>query len=132
VPSREEIVERSFEAFDNGDWELLESLWELDSEIIGPQPWPETGLISGRPAVMAQFQRLKDSWSSSRLEVISHRSSGDRLCTHFRWDVRGEASGLSSETEMWMVSDFRGDRYIRAQYFMDEAAATAAFEGKAP
>ena len=124
-------MERSFEAFDEGNWELLESLWDPDCEVVGPAEWPESGRFSGRQAVLAQFQRLKESWSASKLEAISHRSSGDRLCTSFRWVVRGEASGISSETEMWMVADFRGDRYIRAQYFMDEAAATVALEEKA-
>jgi ketosteroid isomerase-like protein len=128
VPSGEEIVERAFEAFNREDWELLESLWNPDGEIVGPEPWPESGTITGWPAVLAQFKRLKDSWADDRAEIIEHTRAGDRLCTHFSWFGRGEASGLESETEMWMVSDFRGDRFVRARYFGDRASAAAALE----
>jgi ketosteroid isomerase-like protein len=126
VPTPEEIVERAFDAFQREDWELLQSLWEPDGEIVGPQPWPESGTMSGWPAVLAQFKRLKDSWAEDRLEIIEHSRSGERLCTRFLWSVRGEASGLESETEMWMVSEFRGDRFVRAMYFSDVDAVRAA------
>jgi ketosteroid isomerase-like protein len=132
VPSHEEIVERSFDAFQREDWELLESLWEPDGEIVGPEPWPETGTISGWPAVLAQFKRLKDSWAEDRVEIIEHSRSGERLCTRFRWSVRGEASGLESETELWMVSEFSGDRLVRARYFSNGEAAQAVLEEAAP
>jgi len=130
VASREEIVERAFEAFNRKDWEMLEPLWDPDGEIVGPEAWPESGTFSGWPAVLAQFKRLKDSWADDRAEIVEHSNSrsGGRLCTHFRWFGRGEASGLESETEMWMVSDFRSDRFVRAQYFGDRASAATALE----
>jgi ketosteroid isomerase-like protein len=132
VPTREEIVEDAFDAFQRKDWERLQSLWEPDGEIVGPDPWPETGTISGWPAVLAQFKRLKDSWAEDRVEIIEHSRSGERLCTRFRWSVRGEASGLESETELWMVSEFSGDRFVRARYFSDAETAQAVLEEDSP
>jgi ketosteroid isomerase-like protein len=132
VPTREEIVEDAFDAFQRKDWERLQSLWEPDGEIVGPEPWPETGTISGWPAVLAQFKRLKDSWAEDRVEIIEHSRSGERLCTRFRWSVRGEASGLESETELWMVSEFSGDRFARARYFSDGETAQAVLEEDSP
>jgi ketosteroid isomerase-like protein len=131
VPSREEIVERAFEAFNRGDWALLETLWDPDGEIVGPEGWPESGTFSGWPQLLAQFKRLKDSWAEDRAEIVSHTGSGDLLSTHFRWIARGEASGVPSAVEMWMVSQFRGDRYLRASYFMDQEEADAALRGEA-
>jgi ketosteroid isomerase-like protein len=128
VPTREEIVKRSFDAFQRQDWELLESLWEPDGEVVGPDPWPEAGTMSGWPAILAQFKRLKESWAEDRVEIIEQSWAGERLCTRFTWSVRGEASGLESETEMWMVSEFRGDRFARVQYFSDGEALRAALE----
>jgi ketosteroid isomerase-like protein len=128
VPSREEIVERSVQAFQDEDWDLLESVWDPDGEIVGPEPWPESGTFSGWPAMLAQLKRLKESWAEDRIEIIEHSRSGERLSTRFRWSARGEASGLESETEMWMVSEFRGDRLVRARYFSDAGEARAALE----
>jgi hypothetical protein len=128
VPSREEIVERCVQAFQNEDWDLLEWLWDPAGEIVGPEPWPESGTFSGWPAMLAQLKRLKDSWAEDRIEIIEHSRSGERLCTRFRWSVRGEASGLESEAELWMVSEFSGDRLFRARYFSNAEAARAALE----
>ena len=124
-------MERSFEAFDEGDWEALESFWDPDGEMVGPAAWPESGRIPGWPAILAQFKRLKDPWSFSRIEVISHRSAGDHVWTHFRWITRGKASGMANEVEMWMVAEFRGDRFSRAAYFLDREAADEALREEA-
>jgi hypothetical protein len=131
VVSREEIVERSIEGFNQADWALLESLWHADGEIVAPEGWPEGEPVAGWPGILAQFKRLKDSWDEDRAEPLSHTRSGDRICTRFRWTARGEASGLTSETEMWMVSDISDGRFERVQYFLDEEAARAALEAEA-
>jgi ketosteroid isomerase-like protein len=128
VPSREEIVERSIEGFDQADWALLESLWDPGGEIVAPESWPEGGTISGWTAILAQFKRLKDSWAEDRIEVLGHTWNGDRVLSHMRWSVRGEASGLPVGMDVWMVSELRGDRFVRAQYFTDGDAAKAALE----
>jgi ketosteroid isomerase-like protein len=128
VPSREEIVERSIDAFDRGDWELLEALWDPDGKIVGPEGWPESGTISGWPAILAQFKRLKDSWAEDRIEVVGHTVEGNRVLSRMRWSVRGEASGLPVEQEIWMVADIKDDRFVRAQYFTEEESARAALE----
>ena len=128
MPSPEEIVQRSIEGFDQDDWDLLESLWNPDGEIVGPEGWPETGTISGWPGILAQFKRLKDSWAEDRTEVIGHTRHGERVLSHMRWSVRGEASGITDEIDVWMLSELRDDRFARAQYFTDGEAAEAALE----
>ena len=121
-------MDRSIEGFDQEDWELLESPWDPDGEIVAPEAWPETGTISGWPAILAQFKRLKDSWAEDRIELLRHACDGERVLSHMRWSVRGEASGLASELDVWMLSELTGDRLVRAQYFTEEDAARAAME----
>jgi ketosteroid isomerase-like protein len=124
--TEEEILRRSLEAWNENDWETLEKLWDPEGEIVAPEGWPESGVRKGWPAIRDQFDRIKDSWSAERVEVLTVGQEGDRLLAHIQWIVRGEASGAPLEVEMWMVCEFHGERFSRIQYFLDGAAARQA------
>lgn len=126
----ETLVRRAFDVWNANDWEALEQLWNSDGVAIAPEGWPEPGEFVGWPAIREQFERLKDSWVEERVEVLSARPAGEHLLVDLRWTVLGEASGAPLDVEMWMLCDFRGERFARAEYFLDrEAALTAAGEG---
>ena len=120
-------MEDSLGAFNASDWERLVSFWADDVEAVGPKDWPESGLYRGKESTLGQFKRLQDSWSSSEVEAVSHETKGDVTCTRLRWRVRGSASGLESDLDMWMLAEFEGELYSRIWYFMDEAEAREAF-----
>lgn len=133
MPASESLLSRSIDVWNAGDWQTLESMWNPDGEIVAPEGWPEAGVFSGWPAIREQFERVKDSWAEEHIELISQEQAGDRLLSHIRWTVRGEASGAPLEVEMWMLSEFRDERFSRIEYFQDGEAARSAFEqGGAP
>jgi ketosteroid isomerase-like protein len=132
TPANESVLRRSVEAWNANDWPMLESLWHSDGEIVAPEGWPEPGPRQGWTAIREQFDRIKGSWTEERVEVLSVSGTDERLLADLRWVVKGEASGAALEVAMWMLCDFRGDRFTRIQYFLDrEKALAAAEEGAA-
>jgi ketosteroid isomerase-like protein len=125
-PTNESVLRRSIDAWNANDWEVLESLWNPDGTIVAPEGWPEPGPREGWDAIREQFERIKDSWTEERAEVLSIRPIGDRLFAEIRWTVRGEASGAPLEVGMWMLCDLEGGRFSAIEYFLDRDAAHAA------
>jgi hypothetical protein len=122
----ESAFRRSIEAWNQNDWETLESLWKPDGHIIAPEGWPEPGKREGWIEIREQFDRIKDSWMEEHVEVLAMRPIGERLLADIRWIVRGEASGAPLEVDMWMLCDFEGGRFSAIEYFLDRDAARAA------
>jgi ketosteroid isomerase-like protein len=128
VTEEESVLRRSIEAWNEDDYETLESLWSPDGEIVPPEGWPEPATPSGWPAIKEQFLRIKDSWTEERADLMTVEPIGNRILGHLRWSVRGEASGAPLEVAMWMLCDFDGRRFTRIRYFLDERAARQAAE----
>jgi len=129
---REAIVRRSIDAWNSENWEdELRALWDPDGKVVAPEGWPERGEFEGWSAMVEQWRRIKGSWASEHVEVDALRSVDDRVLADLRWILRGEASGAPFEAEVAFVCEFKGDRLVRMEYFLDrEAARTAAEEGR--
>jgi ketosteroid isomerase-like protein len=128
VTDHEAVLRRSIEAWNEDDYETLETLWHPDGEIVPPEGWPEPATPSGWPAIREQFRRIKDSWTEERAVLGAVEPIGDRLLGQFRWSVRGDASGAPLQVAMWMLCEFDGGRFTRISYFLDERAARQAAE----
>jgi ketosteroid isomerase-like protein len=122
------VVRASFEAFNRGDWEALGALWDPGGTVVAPAEWPEGGNREGWAEVRAQFERLKADWgedhiTGERVEPVAD----DIWLARFRWSGKGAGSGLEFDVQMWMLATIPGgERYTRAEYFMEEEAALAA------
>jgi ketosteroid isomerase-like protein len=127
VEQKEELVRRSVDAWNSSDWEEgLGSIWDPEGEIVAPEGWPEGGEQRGWPALLDQWRRIRESWTEDHLELRSVKAYGDRLLAEGLWTMRGEASGVPLEVEVWLLYDFRGDRISRIEYFLDREAALEA------
>jgi ketosteroid isomerase-like protein len=132
VEQKRELVRRSIDGWNASDWEGgLGPLWDPEGEIVAPEGWPEPGPVRGWPALLGQWNRIKDSWAEEHVELRSVTPYGDRMLAEILWTMRGEASGAPLEVEMAMVYDFRGERIFRIEYFLDREAAQAAAEAGA-
>jgi ketosteroid isomerase-like protein len=128
--ANEELVVRAFDAFNDSDWETLESLWDPDGEIVAPASWPEPGPRRGWPAIRAQFELLKGSWSEDTVFIDRLEEPRDGVVLGaFRWRGRGAGSGADVDLQMWIVGEIRDGRLHRCRYFLDGGDAAAVAEG---
>jgi ketosteroid isomerase-like protein len=124
----ESVLRRSIEAWNENDWGALESMWNPDGHIVAPEGWPEPGQRKGWAAIREQFERIKDSWTEERVEVLAIREVPRGLLADLRWSVKGDASGAPLDVDMWMLCEFEGGRFSSIEYFLDREAAMAAAE----
>ena len=120
----EDLMRRSLEAFNAGDWERMEPLYWPDAEAKAPEGWPEAESSKGWPAIQTQFQRLKDSWAEDRFEVRSVEHFGESVCLmEGIWHTRGKESGIEADVPSWVVAVARGEKISRAEFYLDEGKA---------
>jgi hypothetical protein len=125
----EALVRRSVDGWNAEDWEEeLSRVWNPDGLIISPEGWPESGTFKGWNEMVEQWRRIKGSWAEERVELTESQSVGDRVLAHFRWIMRGDASGAPVEGDMWGVYEFGEGRIVKLVYFQDANAARRAAE----
>ena len=125
-------VRKSWAAWNANDWEALEAYWEPQGEVIAPEGWPEAGSNRGWGSIRRQFERLKSSWERERVEEVEIEPVSDQLLVHGRWITEGHSSGVTLETDFWMLCRIRDGRFARAEYFFEREAAEAAKREAAP
>jgi ketosteroid isomerase-like protein len=128
VTEAERVVVETMNAWNANAWDRFDELWAIDAEIVTPPEWPEAGTFTGRDAVRAQFERLKDSWASDELELLSLESSGERALARVRWRGTGLHSEFPLDLKTWLIAEVRHGRNQRVQYFMDEESARDVFK----
>ncbi len=124
----ERVIRETSDAWNSNDWSRFEELWAADAEIVPPPIWPEAGRFQGRAAVRAEFERLKESWASDQLQMLSLESEGNHALARVRWVGAGQASGLPLDLMVWFVAEVREGRNQRVEYFLGEDEARRAFE----
>jgi ketosteroid isomerase-like protein len=127
-PEVERVARETLEAWNADTWDRFEELWNPDAEIVTPPEWPEPGTFRGLPAVRAEFERLKETWDTDRVELLSIESRDDRALAHIRWSGTGQSSGFPFDLEVWWAGTVRDGRNQRVEYFMDEESARRRFE----
>ncbi len=101
-----EVVLEAFRRFESGDVRGMGELLDADVVATGAPGWPEPGPFHGREAFVSQFKRIASDWSEHRIakaEVVA--DEGDWVVIDWRWQVRGEASGI--EMHFDLVGAFR-------------------------
>lgn len=92
----EVVFHRSIEAWNAGNWETLEGLWDPAGHIVAPEGWPEPGKRQGWAAIRAQFERIKDSWTEEQVEVLGVRPVGGRLLADIQSYFLDREAGLEA------------------------------------
>jgi ketosteroid isomerase-like protein len=96
-----EMIRESFDLFSADDLaEGVGALYAPDVILFPPAGWPEPGPFVGREAVIGEFTRLLEDWSSQRLAWIDATATGDWVIVKFEWHVRGSGSGIETRFDM--------------------------------
>jgi hypothetical protein len=64
-----DVVRRSFDAWNQTDWEQLQAIYAPDVIVVAPPEWPEPEGARGWEEWRLQIERLKESWEVEWLEV---------------------------------------------------------------
>ena len=127
--TREETIERAYEAWSNRDIDVIVSLVHPESEarpILGANIG--AGVYHGVDGARQWFDDLHQEWETFESRVTGIEEAGDRtLCTlHVR--ARGRASGAVIEGEMYHLLEFRDGLIWRLEAFLDRDAAMQALK----
>jgi ketosteroid isomerase-like protein len=120
-----EVVRAALEAWNRADWDAMGDFYDPGVIWRGPEGWPEPGPFFGREAVMRQFEQLRETWDSDRLQPTSAFIYGaDRVVVTLDW--RGEGHGPALNIEVTNVFTFRKRKVVYQEVFWDRAAALEA------
>ena len=121
-PKNVEVIRASFAAWNAGDMAGLRDQYSPDAILVMPEGWPEPGPYVGRDAVMAQWERQRDTWDGDRLEPISEFiDAADRVVLRFIWHTAGH--GPDSKIELTGVYTVRKGMVVHTEFFWDHAEA---------
>jgi len=121
-----DVVQRAFDAINRRDKAAWLALVDPETECVPDRDWPEPDVIRGREAVwdfyVGIFRALRGALE--HVEVIE--AGDDKLVTHLRADMQGEASGASVLVSYWLVITFRNGKLLRVEYFAGRGEALEA------
>jgi ketosteroid isomerase-like protein len=95
-----EIVLESLRRAEANDLEGSAALMHPDISATAVRGWPESGPFLGQAAVLAETKRLIE-WGENRftdIKVVA--DGGDWVVVAFRWQVRGEGSGIETRFDV--------------------------------
>jgi ketosteroid isomerase-like protein len=122
-----DVVRRSFDAWNQNDWEQLQAIYAPDVIVIAPREWPEPEGARGWEEWRLQIKRLKESWEVERVEVDEIRALPDgRVFARVVWAASGLASGIRTDIPIAIVSTIRDGQIRRIEYFLDSNKALEA------
>jgi ketosteroid isomerase-like protein len=122
-----EIVLESLRRAEAKDVEGSAALMHPDITATAVRGWPESGPFLGPDAVLAETKRLVE-WGDNRFTDINVVSDeGDWVVVAFRWQVRGEGSGIDTRFDVAAAVRVKEARIIEwhNRWSRDEALEAA-------
>src|SRR5918994_2750192 len=113
-----EVVRAGFAAWNAGDMDALRETYDPDAILRPPSDWPEPGPYLGREAVMAFFERLRETFDADTLEPTGDFSHvADRVV--IRWIWHGQGHGPESNMEVTAIHTVRNGKIREVEYVWD-------------
>jgi ketosteroid isomerase-like protein len=105
----------------DADWVIANSVPDIEflPAVAGSLEGETQRVVRGRDGFRRFFSDLDETWEQFEIEAEEFREVGDALVTLCRVHAKGRASGLELDQPMAMVSWLRGDKFARAQSFLD-------------
>jgi ketosteroid isomerase-like protein len=124
--SNEAAYRDGLAAWNANDWDAIERYYAPDAVVVAPPGWPEQETDSGWAAIRAQFERIKDTMDTERIDVIEVETDGDSLVGRCRWTGTSN-NGLPFEIGVMHNVEFRDGVIARMEFFIgdDEQLAGA-------
>ena len=123
-----EIIDRHAAAWNDGEMEALEDLYQADAVMNGPRDWPENRERLGWDEIRGQYDDLRSPWSFDASEILEFEARDDRSVGRFRWQMRGKDSEIELDQELSFSSRIEDGKIAEIHYFRDHADARAHFE----
>lgn len=100
-----------------------------DLEWLEPPEQPDRQVVTGREEALEAVTRWIATWASYAVELRELVDAGDRVLSVLRQRTEGAGSGLSVESDLFMVWVFRDGVPARMEMYFDRAQADAALAG---
>jgi ketosteroid isomerase-like protein len=118
---RTDRLERSFEAFNRGDFDALR---EFAADEIELRTLTAAEPVRGVDAIVDWFR--PDAFEEQAIETRDIREHGDAVYVELEIYGRGAASGVEVRQPGYVVYEFDGDLITRLAAYPDREAALAA------
>jgi ketosteroid isomerase-like protein len=122
-----EIVRRSLEAFNSGEFEAAVELWDAEGEWIPAMAGAvEDNVYRGQAALRRYFDELFESFSAVRVDDVELRDLGNRVLVLYRLSVLGRDSGVAVDQPGGIVYQLRGGKIVHGRSYLSNREALEA------
>jgi ketosteroid isomerase-like protein len=120
----EEIIarlRRAYEALNRGDFDAAIEFAHPEAELVPPGGQAP---LRGAEAVRAWME--PDAFASQDIEPLDFRVEGNKVLVRVHSRVRGAASGIELEVDLWVVWTLNDDGLVtRVENYLDHEKAEA-------
>jgi ketosteroid isomerase-like protein len=122
-----DLTRSSFEAFERGDVDWMQSQCTSDVVIVQPPDVPDAKSYEGSSAIAQAIDDWPKQWEDFRLEVTEIIDvSDDLLISVTRHTGRGRTSGIELDFEVFYVHHVRDGKLARLEMFLSREQALQA------
>jgi ketosteroid isomerase-like protein len=118
-----ELARQAVDAWNrrDADWVIANSTPDVEftPAVAGSVEGEARRTLRGADGFRRFFADLDETWEQFEVEVQEFRELGNAVVTVCRVHAMGRGSGLELDQPMAMVSWFRGEKFARAQSFLD-------------
>jgi ketosteroid isomerase-like protein len=112
-----------------GELEGALELYADDAEMRTGSHWPEDTVYRGLEEIRATTEDWASTWERVRIELESLEEHGDKIVVTGAWVMRGAASGVDGEMDIFIVFTVRDGKIAVLEWFPDHDSAVAAARG---
>jgi ketosteroid isomerase-like protein len=125
-----DIVRRSAERWNAGDFEGMFELYHDDMVVVTGVHWPDgNAVMEGKDAFRESTRDWLSVWESIELETDHIEAYDDRVVARGCWRSTGRASGVEGTLPVHIVLTVRDGRIARLEWYPDHERAVAAARG---
>jgi ketosteroid isomerase-like protein len=121
-----DVATQAIEAFNGRDIEAFSALTTPDFEWSPSMVAIEGETFQGRDGIERYFRSLMNAWELFHIHRGRFRDGDDLVVMLGRLEGRGIGSGVSVDSSLGMVFDFRDGMISRIRGFLDHAEALRA------
>ena len=122
-----EIVRKSLEAFQRGEFDLATEPWDPAGEWIPAMAGAvEDKVYRGHADLRRYFEELFESFSEVRPDDMEFRDLGNRVLALYRLSVRGRDSGVAIDQPGGTVYELRGGKIVHGRSYLSHGEALRA------
>jgi uncharacterized protein len=123
-----DIVRRSFEAFNKGDWDGALSVCHGDIEWVNlvERNIDQPASFHGRDEIRRFWDEFFGVWDSSEMQLVELETHGDQVLLRVHFESHGQASGVPIVLDYFAVYAFRDGLIARIENYSTREEALRA------